>query len=113
MDMDETDPAPDRAPGIDLDAFEAESFGQRLRRLREACGLRKTGLARRVGLTEAAIRQLESGRTSDARLADGVRLADALGVDARYLAFGEGEDRTVDLERRIAVVERTLAIPTE
>jgi transcriptional regulator with XRE-family HTH domain len=73
----------------------------------------ETSLARRVGLTEAAIRQLESGRTSDARLADGVRLADALGVDARYLAFGEGEDRTANLERRIDLVERVLAIPSE
>lgn len=31
MDMHETDPAPDRASGVDLDDFEAESFGQRLR----------------------------------------------------------------------------------
>lgn len=68
-----------------------ETFGERLRRLREARGLRKTVLARRVGLTEAAIRQLESGRTSDARLADGVRIATALGVDPRYLAFGDDQ----------------------
>ncbi len=67
-----------------------ETFGGRLRRLREAKGLPKTVLARRVGLTEAAIRQLESGRTSDARLADGVRIASALGVEPGYLAFGEG-----------------------
>jgi transcriptional regulator with XRE-family HTH domain len=70
---------------------EPETFGQRLRRLREARGLRKTVLARHVGLTEAAIRQLESGRTSDARLADGVRIAAVLGVDPRYLAFGDAE----------------------
>jgi transcriptional regulator with XRE-family HTH domain len=37
-----------------------ETFGERLRRLREARGLRKTALARLIGLTEAAIRQLES-----------------------------------------------------
>ncbi len=66
-----------------------ETFGERLRRLREARGLRKTVLARQVGLTEAAIRQLESGRTSGPRLADGMRLADALGTTPRYLAFGE------------------------
>ncbi len=68
---------------------EPESFGARLRRLREARGLPKTVLARRVGLTEAAIRQLESGRTSQPRLGDGVRLADALGVGLRYLALGD------------------------
>ncbi len=68
-----------------------ETFGQRLRRLREARGLPKTVLAKRVGLTEACIRQLESGRTSGPRLADGVRLADALGADPRYLAFGDAD----------------------
>ncbi len=68
-----------------------ETFGERLRRLREARGMRKTVLGRRVGLTQAAIRQLESGRTSDARLAVGVRIAAVLGVDPRYLAFGEGD----------------------
>jgi transcriptional regulator with XRE-family HTH domain len=68
-----------------------EIFGERLRRLREARGLRKTVLARRVGLTEAAIRQLEPGRTSDTRLADGMRIATVLGVDSRYLAFGDTE----------------------
>ncbi len=66
-----------------------ETFGTRLRRLREERGLPKTALAKRVGLTEAAIRQLESGRTSDARLGDGARIADALGVDLRYLACGD------------------------
>jgi transcriptional regulator with XRE-family HTH domain len=71
-----------------------ETFGERLRRLREARGLRKTALARRVGLTEACIRQLESGRTSQPRLSDGMRLADALGADPRYLAFGEGDEPT-------------------
>lgn len=68
-----------------------ETFGERLRRLREARGLRKTVLARQVGLTEAAIRQLESGRTSDARLADGVRIAAVLGVEPGYLAFGDDQ----------------------
>jgi hypothetical protein len=47
-----------------------ETFGERLRRLREA-QMPKTALAQKVGLTEAAIRQLGSSRTSDARLADG------------------------------------------
>jgi transcriptional regulator with XRE-family HTH domain len=52
-----------------------EPFGTRLRRLREARGLKVTFLAMQVGLTEAAIRQLEAGRTSQPRLADGMRLA--------------------------------------
>ncbi len=87
-----------------------EPFGVRLRRLREARGLKLTTLAMRVGLTEAAIRQLEIGRTRDARLADGMRLADALGVDVRYLAFGEGEDPRSDVERRLAAIEQRVGI---
>lgn len=70
-----------------------EPFGARLRRLREARGLKLTTLAMRVGLTEAAIRQLEIGRTREPRLADGMRLADALGADPRYLAFVRARTR--------------------
>jgi transcriptional regulator with XRE-family HTH domain len=87
-----------------------EPFGARLRRLREARGLKLTTLAMRVGLTEAAIRQLEIGRTREPRLADGMRLADALGADPRYLAFGEGEDPRSDVERRLAAVEQRLGL---
>jgi len=40
---------------------EAESFGQRLRRLRQAAGLSQEGLAERAGLTPAAVGALERG----------------------------------------------------
>ncbi len=92
--------------------IDTETFGERLRRLREAKGFALTTLAMRVGLTEACIRQLESGRTRDARLADGMRLADALGTDPRYLAFGEGDapPRMPDLAERVATIERRLGI---
>ncbi len=42
---------------------QAEGLGARLRRLREARGLKLTPLAMRVGLTEAAIRQLGSAES--------------------------------------------------
>jgi transcriptional regulator with XRE-family HTH domain len=97
-----------------------ETFGQRLRRLREACGLRKTGLARRVGLTEAAIRQLESGHTKSPTLVVGLRIAKLLGVSPDYLAIGDetADDAGVlrvmltrldDHERRLAQAERRLS----
>jgi transcriptional regulator with XRE-family HTH domain len=88
-----------------------ESFGARLRRLRQARGLAITTLAMRVGLTEACIRQLELGRTKEPRLSDGMRMADALGADVRYLAFGDDPaDETADLAQRVALIERRLGI---
>ncbi len=90
-----------------------EHFGARLRRLREDQEMHVPDLARRVGLTEAAIRQLESGRAKEPRLSEGVRLADALGVGVHHLAFGEGENRIAELERRMAAVEDVLAIASD
>jgi transcriptional regulator with XRE-family HTH domain len=93
-------------------AIDTETFGERLRRLRYDKGFALTGLAMKVGLTEACIRQLENGRTREPRLGDGMRLADALGVDPRYLAFGEGDPppRAPDLAERVAAIERRLGI---
>ncbi len=67
-----------------------ESFGERLRRLRRARALTIPALAKLVGVTESAIRQLESGESKSASFAVGLRLAQVLDVDAAVLAFGEG-----------------------
>ena len=40
-----------------------ETFGERLRRLRTARGLRVLDVAYAAGITEGAIRQLETGQT--------------------------------------------------
>jgi transcriptional regulator with XRE-family HTH domain len=92
--------------------IDTETFGERLRRLRETKGWALATLARRVGLTEATLLQLETGRTREPRLGDGMRLADALGTDARYLAFGDGEPPTVpsELSQRVTVIERRLGV---
>jgi transcriptional regulator with XRE-family HTH domain len=91
-----------------------EDFGPRLRRLRLGTGLSPSALAHAVGVTEGAIRQMESGQTRFASFPVGVRLAEALGVKPRYLAFGDEKDkgealRPVDrlsaLERRVAALD--------
>jgi transcriptional regulator with XRE-family HTH domain len=69
-----------------------ESFGERLRRLRAACGVSCAQLAHRVGVTEGAIRQMESGQTKMASFVIGLRLAKELGTDAWYLANGVADD---------------------
>ncbi len=98
-----------------------ESFGERLRRLRAARAVSCAQLAQRVGVTEGAIRQMESGQTKMASFVIGLRLAKELGTDAWYLANGVADDaeaqagaegivlRVSALEQRIASLldERT------
>jgi transcriptional regulator with XRE-family HTH domain len=92
--------------------IDTETFGERLRRLREVKGYTVTSLATRVGLTEAYLRQLEAGRTRDPRMCDGIRLADALGAEVRYLAFGDGDVPLTppDLAQRVLAIERRLGM---
>jgi transcriptional regulator with XRE-family HTH domain len=93
-----------------MTTIDTETFGERLRRLREAKGFALTTLAMKVGLTEACIRQLETGRTKEPRLGDGMRSART----CVYLAFGEGDPppRAPDLAERVAAIERRLGLGT-
>jgi transcriptional regulator with XRE-family HTH domain len=65
-----------------------ECFGERLRRLRLSRTLSCAQLAQRVGVTEGAIRQMESGQTKMASFVIGLRLAKELGTGPWYLAYG-------------------------
>ncbi len=96
----------------------AETFGERLRRLRLARNMRVVEVAYAAGITEGAIRQVESGQTKMASLVVGLRLAKLFGVTPDYLATGvenRNEDtgllhvvlgRLDDQERRLAEVEK-------
>ena len=77
-----------RAGGHKMGAAVGEYFGERLRRLRIEHGLSCSQLARRVGVTEGAIRQMERGQTKIASFVVGLRLARELDADAWYLATG-------------------------
>jgi transcriptional regulator with XRE-family HTH domain len=65
-----------------------ERMAQRLCRLRKEQRLTPSALAKRCGVTTAEIQDLETGRVTDPGLLVGMRLAEALCVDAEYLAFG-------------------------
>jgi transcriptional regulator with XRE-family HTH domain len=85
-----------------------ETFGRRLQRLRMERGISVGTLARAVGVTESAIRQLESGTSKSASFAVGLRISDFLGIDPHGLAFGEGESLATtvrDLRRRVEDLE--------
>ena len=85
-----------------------ETFGHRLRRLRAERGLTIGALAKLVGVTDSAIRQLESGESKSASFSVGLRLAQVLEVDPAVLAFGEGSSlagRLREVERRLSAIE--------
>lgn len=104
-----------------------ESFGDRVRRLRVEASLSASDLAYRVGVTEGAIRQIESGRTKSASFTLGLKLAKALNVDPWLLATGVEErqgargagaaqagslkDRVARLEQRLEQFERNFVAP--
>lgn len=68
-----------------------EKFGARLRQTREMHGLNQTELAKRAGLTAAAVSQLESGDRMPA-FETQVKLAKALGTSVSYLLGEESPD---------------------
>ena len=91
-----------------------ESFGERLRRLRTARTVSCAQLAQRVGVTEGAIRQMESGQTKMASFVIGLRLAKELGTDAWYLANGvaddaEAKDGADGIVLRVSALEHQIA----
>ncbi len=94
----------------------SETFGDRLRRLREEQGFSIATLAVEIGVSEGAIRQMETGNVKSPSLLVGLRLAHRLGLDPYELALGEGSnlnERLILLERRLAKLEqRVAALPT-
>jgi transcriptional regulator with XRE-family HTH domain len=66
----------------------SDTFGERLRSLRTKRRLTPSALAHAVGVTEGAIRQMESGQTKSASFLVGLKLAHVLGVTAWFLATG-------------------------
>ena len=90
----------------------SETFGERLRRLRTEQGYTVVDLAAAVGAAEGTIRHLENGAVKSPTFLLGLRLAEHLKVDPRYLALGEGigvAARFDAMERRLSKVEQRLA----
>jgi len=88
----------------------ADSFGDRLRTLRTRRHLTPSSLAHAVGVTEGAIRQIESGQTKSASFLVGLKLAHVLGVSPWFLATGrdappESESPAAD-RASVALLER-------
>ena len=105
------DPWPERYPGISF-APMTETFAERLRRLRNEQGYTVADLAAAVGAAEGTIRHLEGGDVKSPNFLLGIRLAEQLKVDPRFLALGEGigvAERFDAIERRLSKVEQRVA----
>jgi uncharacterized protein len=63
-----------------------QSIGQRIRAHRKARHMTASQLAGRVGLTENAVRKLESGDSKEPRFTTGLRIAHELGLPPEALA---------------------------
>lgn len=66
------------------------SIGDRIKGLRRSRGLTASRLAERVGITENALRKIESGNSKEPRFSTGVRIAKALGIDPADLVAHAG-----------------------
>ncbi|GAC1572644.1 MAG: hypothetical protein NVS3B7_03420 [Candidatus Elarobacter sp.] len=91
----------------------SEQFGERLRALRTRRRLTPSALAHAVGVTEGAIRQMESGQTKSASFLIGLRLAEVLDVTPWFLATGqdapsETGSRSAEAPSLVAKVEDVL-----
>lgn len=95
-----------------------ETFADRLKRLREKRGLTVGRLALLAGLTEAAIRKMEYGDTKGHGFVNGLKIADALGVDPWELAFGRRSRHAPaadarSLEARVKSLQEQVSVLTE
>ncbi len=68
----------------------AEAFKDRLRAAMERVGLDAKGLAAAIGVTYQAVKKLVDGESKSLSAENVFRVADACGVDPRWLATGHG-----------------------
>jgi transcriptional regulator with XRE-family HTH domain len=68
-----------------------DTIGARLKQARERKVLSQEDLSTLSGVTEATISRMENGKSGPTRPSTARKLADALGVEASWLLFGEQE----------------------
>lgn len=64
-----------------------ETYGSRLRHCRKAAGLTQDDLAKKIDMTRSSIANMEADRQRPL-VVDAERIAEILGVDPAWLAFG-------------------------
>lgn len=74
-------------------AVMTDTLGERLREARGVYRLSQGDLARKIGITPAAISQWESGQVQSMKPRNLLAAARALGVDVNWLVYGKGRMR--------------------
>lgn len=73
-----------------MDDMPTTTIAERITKARESMGLTQAELGRRIGVSRSAVWAWESGNTKGLTPENLVACADALGLNVRYLAIGEG-----------------------
>jgi transcriptional regulator with XRE-family HTH domain len=72
----------------------AETLGDRIRKARLGYGMSQAELARRIGISNTALNQIESGKTPDPGVSRIIGIARVLGVSTDALLLGRQEEGT-------------------
>lgn len=87
-------------------------LGDRILERREELKMKPADLARAAGCTISAVLQWEQNKTKNLKLDNLFKISDVLGVEARWLATGEGAKlRKLEIEEGEAVSRLRDAIP--
>lgn len=80
----------------DMAAIDTETFGKRVRRLREKKGIRQVDLAATAHISWRHLIRIEQDAGGVTKAATVARLAEALGVDVDELSGSEDDDEEAD-----------------
>lgn len=83
-------------------------FGARLKALRRENALTAAELGRRVGLSENAVRKLESGNSAEPRFGTGLRIARLLGVTPEALSGLDTRNAQTSLPLDLDLIARRI-----
>ena len=87
-------------------------IGDRIRERREELGMKPVDLARAAGCSISAVMQWESNKTKNLKLDNLFKIADALGVEARWLSTGAGvKVKKFEIEEAEAIARLRDALP--
>jgi transcriptional regulator with XRE-family HTH domain len=89
-----------------------KTIGERIRIARAERNLAQGPLAKACRMTVSALSQIESGATKNPKPANLFAIADALGLEARYLVFGHHDKVVRQLSPSIAEARRAMPVGT-
>jgi transcriptional regulator with XRE-family HTH domain len=96
-------------PGVDETP---KLIGDRIRERREELAMKPADLSRAAGCSISAVMQWESNKTKNLKLDNLFKIADALGLEARWLANGEGiKLKKIEIEEGEAITRLKDAMP--